>query len=103
MNQLLHLISSSAFMYCYVVAFGDLTKAMCVGLAALFVRQFGHAVIEPPCHDKETLLLGFNTRNKTLIVIGYLLIPIIHVVQAGALTVAVLTAMTAVVAQQWFL
>jgi glutamate-1-semialdehyde 2,1-aminomutase len=102
-KQLLHLISSSAFMYCYVVVFADLTKAMCVGLAALFVRQFGHAVLEPPCHDKEALLLGFNTRNKTLIVIGYLLIPVIHGVQASVLTVAVLTSMTTVVAQQWFL
>jgi len=102
-NQLLHLISSSAFMYCYVVAFADLTKAMCIGLAALFVRQFGHAVLEPPCHDKEARLLGFNTRNKTLIVIGYLLIPIISMVQASALTVEVLTSMTATVAQQWFL
>src|SRR5262244_3192318 len=102
-NQFFHLLSSSVFIYCYVIAFSDLTKAMCVGLAALFVRQFGHAVLEPPCHDKEALLLGFNTRNKTLIVIGYLLIPIIHVMQASALTVEVLTSITATVAQQWFL
>ena len=53
----------------------NLTRAMCFGLASLFVRQFGHAVLEPPCHDKEALLLGFNTRNKTLIVLGYLLLP----------------------------
>ena len=90
-------------MYCYVVAFADLTKAMCFGLAALFVRQFGHAVLEPPCHDKEASLLGFNTRNKTLVVIGYLCIPVLHVVQASAFTTEVLTSMPAVVAQQWFL
>jgi glutamate-1-semialdehyde 2,1-aminomutase len=64
MNQLLHLISSSTFMYCYVLAFSNLTRAMCFGLASLFVRQFGHAILEPPCHDKEALLLGFNTRNS---------------------------------------
>jgi glutamate-1-semialdehyde 2,1-aminomutase len=49
------------------------------------------------------LLLGFNTRNKTLIVLGYLLLPIPHLVQARAFTPEVLTSMTAAVAQQWFL
>jgi glutamate-1-semialdehyde 2,1-aminomutase len=102
-NQLLHLLSSSTFVYCYVLAFSDLTRAMCYGLASLFVRQFGHAVLEPPCRDKEALLLGFNTRNKTLIVLGYLLLPMPHLVQARAWTLEVLTSMTAAVAQQWFL
>jgi glutamate-1-semialdehyde 2,1-aminomutase len=85
-NQFFHLLSSSAFIYCYFVAFFDLTTAMCLGLASLFVRQFGHAVLEPPCHDKEKLLLGYNTRNKTLIVLGYVLIPVIHLAQAGEWT-----------------
>ena len=102
MNQLLHLLSSSTFLYCYVLAFSNLTRAMCLGLASLFVRQFGHAVLEPPCHDKEALLLGFNTRNKTLIVLGYLVLPILHLVQARSLTLEGLTSMTTVVAQQWF-
>jgi glutamate-1-semialdehyde 2,1-aminomutase len=73
-NQILHLLSSSTFIFCYVLVFFDLTLAVCLGLAALFVRQFGHAVLEPPCHDKEQLLLGFNTRDKTIIVAGYGLI-----------------------------
>ena len=73
-NQVLHLLSSSTFIFCYVLIFFDLTSAVCLGLAALFVRQFGHAVLEPPCHDKEQLLLGFNTRDKTIIVAGYGLI-----------------------------
>ena len=103
MNQLLHLVSSSTFLYCYVLAFSNLTRAMCFGLASLFVRQFGHAVLEPPCHDKEALLLGFNTRNKTLIVLGYLALPILHLVQARSLTLEALTSMTTAVAQQWFL
>src|SRR5262245_42736995 len=102
-NQFFHLLSSSIFIYCYVIAFSDLTRAMCLGLAALFVRQFGHAILEPPCHDREQLLLGFNTRNKTLVVAGYLLIPIIHVVRVGSLTFATLTAIAPTVAQQWFL
>ena len=79
-NQFFHLLSSSVFIYCYILAFSNLITAMCLGLAALFVRQFGHAILEPPCHDKEKLLLGYNTRNKTLIVLGYFLIPVITAV-----------------------
>ena len=37
-NQFFHLLSSSVFLYCYGLAFWDLTRAMCLGLAALFVR-----------------------------------------------------------------
>jgi glutamate-1-semialdehyde 2,1-aminomutase len=101
-NQFFHLLSSSVFIYCYILAFSDLTMAMCLGLAALFVRQFGHAILEPPCHDKEALLLGYNTRNKTLIVLGYVLIPVIHLSHAGAWTSAVLISMIAPIALQWF-
>ena len=102
-NQFFHLLSSSVFSYCYVLIFVDLTRAMGLGLSALFVRQFGHAILEPPCHDKEKVLLGFNTRSKTLIVAGYLLIPVIHLVSAGSVTFTTLTAMTSAVARQWFL
>ena len=31
----------------------------------------GHAILEPPCHDKESLLLGYNTRNRSLILGTY--------------------------------
>ncbi|MGE0679470.1 MAG: aminotransferase class III-fold pyridoxal phosphate-dependent enzyme [Candidatus Binatia bacterium] len=103
LNQFFHLLSSSVFIYCYYLIFSDLTQAMCLGLAALFVRQFGHAILEPPCHDKEQLLLGFNTRNKTLIVAGYLLLPVIPLVRADSFTFATLTLMAPTVAQQWFL
>lgn len=98
-NQFFHLLSSSAFIYCYYLIFSDLTTAMCLGLASLVVRQFGHAVLEPPCHDKEALLLGYNTRNKTLIVVGYLLIPAVQLAQASEWT----SALIAPIAQQWFL
>jgi glutamate-1-semialdehyde 2,1-aminomutase len=102
-NQFFHLLSSSVFIYCYFLIFLDLTQAMCLGLAALFVRQFGHAILEPPCHDKEELLLGFNTRNKTLILAGYLAIPLIHLAKAGSLTFETFTSMIPAVAQQWFI
>jgi glutamate-1-semialdehyde 2,1-aminomutase len=102
-NQFFHLLSSSAFIYCYFLAFSDLTTAMCLGLGALFVRQFGHAILEPPCHDKEKLLLGYNTRNKTLIVLGYVLIPVVEMAQAGEWTMAGFTSTIAAIALDWFL
>jgi glutamate-1-semialdehyde 2,1-aminomutase len=101
-NQALHLLSSSVFVFCYVRIFSDLTTAMCWGLAALVVRQFGHAAIEPTCHDEEKLLLGYTTRDKSLIVLGYLLIPIIDVVGAGALNVGGFTSRIDLVALHWF-
>jgi glutamate-1-semialdehyde 2,1-aminomutase len=101
-NQFFHLMSSSVFIYCYFLAFVDLTLAMSMGLVSLFVRQFGHAILEPPCHDKEALLLGYNTRNKTLIVLGYLLIPLVHVAQAGKWSTAGLASTMPAIALHWF-
>ncbi|MGO9449469.1 MAG: aminotransferase class III-fold pyridoxal phosphate-dependent enzyme [Candidatus Binataceae bacterium] len=102
-NQFFHLLSSSTFIFCYVFIFFNLTQAMMLGLAALFVRQFGHAILEPPCHDKEQLLLGFNTRDKSLVVAGYLLIPVILLVKAGTLNFETLRATASTVALWWFL
>jgi glutamate-1-semialdehyde 2,1-aminomutase len=101
-NQMLHLVSSSVFLYCYAILPFDLTTAVCLGLAALFVRQFGHAVLEPDAHEKEMSLLGFNTRNKTLIVLGYLLIPIAHMVQAESLQCAVFAQRLPAIAEHWW-
>ncbi len=75
---------------------------MCLGLAALFARQFGHAVLEPDAHEKEMSLLGFNTRNKTLIVVGYLLIPIAHMVQAGSIQYGVFADRLPAIAEHWW-
>ena len=66
-NQLFHIISSSVFLV--------LLRA---GLLGPHHRDVGRVwprcssgrsatpCLEPPCHDKEALLLGYNTRNKTL-------------------------------------
>jgi glutamate-1-semialdehyde 2,1-aminomutase len=102
MNQLLHLASSSVFIYCYVSVFADLTVAMCLGLASLFVRQFGHAVLEPPCHDKEQTLLGYSTRNKTIIALGFLFIPAVAIARAEVWSFAALKQGLPLVAEQWF-
>jgi glutamate-1-semialdehyde 2,1-aminomutase len=101
-NQYLHLLSSSVFIFCYVVIFRDLTTAMCWGLASLLVRQFGHAVIEPACHDEEKLLLGYTTPQKTLIVIGYLLIPLIDMLRAGTFSPAGFASQIDSIALHWF-
>ncbi len=105
-NQSFHLLSSSTFIFCYVLIFSNFDLAMFLGLAALFVRQIGHAILEPPCHDKEKALLGFNTRNKTIIVGGYIVIPIVQIVELarnGSLAFGSLTSIAPTVAQQWFL
>jgi glutamate-1-semialdehyde 2,1-aminomutase len=102
-NQVFHLLSSSTFIYCYFIAISDLTRAMSLGLAALFVRQFGHAILEPPCHDKEKQLLGFDTRKKSIIVAGYALIPIAHLIWAGSFSWDSVSLMMPAIARQWFL
>jgi glutamate-1-semialdehyde 2,1-aminomutase len=101
-NQVLHLASSSVFVFCYVAIFSNLTAAMWLGLAALFARQIGHAVFEPPCHERERSLLGFTTRSKTLIVAGYLAIPLAHLIAGGSLGLGALTASAGDIAWHWF-
>ena len=77
-NQFLHLVSSSAFLLCYGLLFVNLPLAVWIGVASLFLRQAGHALIEPPCHDREQLLLGFDTRSKSWIVAGFVAIPLLN-------------------------
>jgi glutamate-1-semialdehyde 2,1-aminomutase len=101
-NQILHIISSTTFLGCYALAFWDLTTAMWLGLGALFLRQFGHAVLEPPCHDKEAALLGYNTRSKTLILGIYGLIPVVHLTLADGWTAAALAGLAPPVARDLF-
>jgi glutamate-1-semialdehyde 2,1-aminomutase len=101
-NQFLHLVSSSVFIYCYAALFFDLTAAMCLGLAALFVRQFGHAVLEPPCHEQERTLLGYSTPNKTMIFLGYLILPVVHLTGDGGFTPDAVTAALPEIAEQWW-
>jgi len=102
LNQLFHLLSSSVFIYCYFLIFTDLTTAVTASLAALFVRQFGHAIVEPPCHDKEELLLGFNTPNKTMIVSAYCVIPIANMLAGGGWTWTAFLETWPTIAQQWW-
>jgi glutamate-1-semialdehyde 2,1-aminomutase len=101
-NQFLHLLSSSTFIICYALVFFDLTRAVCFGLAALFIRQFGHAILEPPCHDKEQLLLGFNTRDKSFIVGGYLAVLVAVLAKSETWSLGAIVAAAPVLAHWWF-
>lgn len=74
-NQFLHLISSTMFLYCYGIFFNDYERAVYLGLGSLIIRQAGHYIFEPPCHDKEQAMLGFDTQNKVKVVIGYGIVP----------------------------
>jgi len=102
-NRIGHILSSSAFLSSYYLVLRDPVSAMCIGLPALFVRQIGHAVFEPPCHDKEKLLLGFTTRSKTLVVAGYVAIPIVHLALADSLSRRSLLELIPTVAQEWLI
>ena len=101
-NQFLHLISSSIFLLCYLLIFRSVTIAMWLGVPALLVRQFGHAVLEPDSHDAEKQLLGYNTRNKSLILLTYLLLPVVDVARAGVWSVDGFMAAAPTIALHWF-
>jgi glutamate-1-semialdehyde 2,1-aminomutase len=74
-NQFLHLISSTIFLYCYAIFFTAYREAVYLGIASLVLRQSGHYIFEPPCHEKEQAMLGFDTQNKVKIVIFYFVLP----------------------------
>ena len=101
-NQVLHLLSSSTFIICYIWFFFDATVAVSVGVAALLVRQFGHAILEPPCHDKEETLLGYNTRNKSMILGAYIVLPVIQLLTLSSFSREAIGAMLPMLAWEWF-
>lgn len=95
-NQWLHLISSSMFIYCYAIMFNDIESAMYIGLTSLIIRQAGHYVFEPPCHDAEQAMLGFDTQNKVKVCITYGAVPLLILAQ-----IAMTTDIQISVAQAW--
>ena len=101
-NQYLHLLSSTAFIVSYMLTFSDVTAAMWIGVPALLFRQFGHAVLEPACHEAEKLLLGYDTRTKTMILFSYLAVPVADVIANGAVTWSKFLGVAPLIALQWF-
>ena len=102
-NQVLHFFSSSGFIVAYALLFANFTIAMWLGLVALILRQAGHALIEPPCRDKERLLLGFDTPSKSIILGSYLLIPLWDLYAAEVVSWANAASLVLTVAQHWFI
>jgi glutamate-1-semialdehyde 2,1-aminomutase len=102
-NQALHFASSSAFVVCYWMAFSNLQWAMLLGLPALFARQIGHAIFEPPAREKEETLLGFTTPAKTLILASYGVVPFAHGFAASAQGWAAVAEVAPGIAWHWFL
>ena len=82
-NQFMHFISSSIFLYCYAIIPFNIASAMTWGIFSLALRQSGHAIFEPPCHDEEELLLGFNTKSKCFVFASYVLAPLLSLNSKG--------------------
>ncbi len=61
-----------------------------------------YAILEPPCHDAGKLLLGDNTRNTTLIFLGYLALPVVEFARAGSVSGATSIAALPTSAAQWW-
>src|SRR5262245_8597635 len=98
----MQVLIASVFIYCYANLAIDLTQAMFLGLGSLFIRQFGHAVLEPACHEEEATLLGFNTPSKSIILGSYFVIPLIVLWQAGTWSFSGFLAAADTIALQWF-
>ena len=92
--------SSSAFLVCYGLVFWDLTTAMWAGLAALFRRQIGHAVLG--LRVRQGRPCWATTRSKALILGAYLLIGRVRGA-GGLLDGRALSPLAAPVAQALFL
>src|SRR5262249_25133359 len=101
-NQCLHLLSSTAFIVSYALIFSSITLAMWIGVPALLFRQFGHAVLEPACHEAEKLLLGYDTRTKTMILFYYLAVPIANMGGHNVGRWSAFLGIAPLIALQWF-
>jgi len=68
----------------------------------VMVAQSGARLLEPDARDKEMTLLGYTTRNKTLIVLGYSLIPLATLVDAGSFSIAAFMQHLPTIAEYWW-
>jgi hypothetical protein len=85
-NQTLHLISATSFLFAYVMMFKDPAIAALVGwLVAMTTRQAGHFFFEPKDYDvynqashehKEEIKVGYNLRRKIVLLSIWALSPI---------------------------
>tara|TARA_Y100000816_G_scaffold283231_1_gene259859 strand:- start:80 stop:709 length:630 start_codon:yes stop_codon:yes gene_type:complete len=80
-NQFLHFLSSSLFIYCYMIIYHQLYKSIDYAILSMVLRQSGHIIFEPPSHDKQKLQLGFNTRSKMFVLGLYSLTPFVYLIE----------------------
>jgi hypothetical protein len=80
-NQFLHFLSSSLFIYSYLIMYNQLYTAVNSSILSMILRQSGHIIFEPPSHDKQKLQLGFNTRSKIFVLMLYLMTPLIYFIE----------------------
>ena len=86
-NQSLHLLSATSFLFAYVVAFTDPAMAALIGwLVAMTTRQIGHLFFEPRGYDavnqatdeyKEEIKVGYNIRRKVVLMAAWLMVPVV--------------------------
>ena len=86
-NQSLHLVSATSFLFAYVVAFSDPAMAALIGwLIAMTSRQVGHLFFEPRGYDqinqatdeyKEEIKVGYNIKRKIVLLAVWALSPLL--------------------------
>jgi hypothetical protein len=89
-NQSLHLLSATSFVYAYILAFRDPAAAALTGwLVSMTSRQVGHFFFEPKCYDavnqatheyKEAIKVGYNLRRKVILMTIWAFSPLILLV-----------------------
>jgi hypothetical protein len=85
-NQSLHLVSATGFVFAYMMMFKDPVIAALVGwLVSMTSRQAGHFFFEPKDYDtynqathehKEDIKVGYNLRRKVVLMTIWALSPI---------------------------
>ncbi len=86
-NQSLHLISATSFLYCYTILFRDPASAALIGwLVSMVTRQSGHFFFEPRGFDainnatedyKERVKVGYNLHRKRVLMAIWALSPLL--------------------------
>src|ERR1700720_1625068 len=86
-NQSLHLLSATSFVYAYILAFRDPAAAALTGwLVSMTSRQVGHFFFEPKCYDianqatheyKECVKVGYNLHRKVILMTIWAFSPLI--------------------------
>jgi len=85
-NQTLHLVSATSFLFSYVMIFKDPAISALAGwLVAMTTRQTGHFFFEPKNYDvvnnatheyKEEIKVGYNLRRKVVLLTIWALSPL---------------------------